>query len=150
MGKRASKEAHAAYMRWYYAEKPEYRAQIAERSRKWKADNAAAHAAQRKDYDTSPRGRRLKLDNRLRSTYGITLEDYEALLVEQNFVCKLCGIEAWAAGGPGNRLNVDHDHKTGGIRGLLCSKCNVGLGAFGDDPDRLIKAAAYVRQNGGI
>lgn len=59
----------------------------------------------------------------LKSTYGITEEQYLQLLAEQNGGCAICGKP------PGKRqLAVDHCHKTGVIRGLLCGRCNLGLG----------------------
>jgi hypothetical protein len=74
--------------------------------------------------------------------YGITQEFYEELLAEQGGRCEICGTTD-----PGERRTlfcVDHDHETGKIRGLLCARCNKGLGAFGDDPARVAAAASYL------
>jgi hypothetical protein len=60
----------------------------------------------------------------LKLRYGITPEEYDELLVSQNGVCAICGEEC----STGRRLSVDHDHETGRVRGLLCSKCNYGIG----------------------
>src|SRR5689334_6819967 len=57
----------------------------------------------------------------LKGTYGITLEEYQAMLEEQEHVCAICG------GTDTKRLSVDHCHITEKIRGLLCRKCNSGL-----------------------
>jgi hypothetical protein len=73
---------------------------------------------------------------------GITPEIYDSALKNQGGVCALCG------GTELRRLAVDHNHKTGDFRGLLCFSCNTGLGKFGDDPERLRRAARYVEQGG--
>lgn len=70
--------------------------------------------------------------------YGMSQIEYDALLDAQGGKCRLCASES--------RLNVDHSHTTGRIRGLLCVRCNTALGAFGDDPERLRAAARYVDQ----
>ena len=54
--------------------------------------------------------------------------------------CLICGCV------PEKTLHIDHNHGTGAVRGLLCGKCNVGLGLFGDNPTRLERAAAYLSQ----
>lgn len=77
----------------------------------------------------------------LRRKYGMTVEDYSALLEEQGEVCAICLLEQATA------LAVDHNHATGARRGLLCKSCNIALGSFGDDPTRLDRAAAYVRKH---
>lgn len=72
--------------------------------------------------------------------YGLSIEAYEELLERQNGCCAICREPA-----PGDlALAADHDHATGAIRGLLCSRCNYGLGSFRDDPELLRTAVAYV------
>lgn len=89
-------------------------------------------------------------NSRMRSLYGITLEQYEVLLAAQGNACAIC--RATSSGAAGRRFHVDHDHaccpgiRSCGqcIRALLCTGCNTGLGSFGDDVDRLMAAAAYL------
>lgn len=78
--------------------------------------------------------------------YGITLEDYESLLIEQDGVCAICSSDDPGRGMGGQRLHfsVDHDHATGRVRGLLCSPCNIVIGLFQDDAERLFEAAYYL------
>lgn len=85
---------------------------------------------------------RKKLARHLKWHYDFSLADYEALIVAQGYRCAICGAERGTD--RGHRLFVDHDHATGRIRGLLCSKCNSAIGYFADSPKRLRKAAAYL------
>lgn len=84
-------------------------------------------------------------DYRLQREYGITLEQYDAILASQDGNCALCG-KPPKPGGQRNasRLHVDHDHATGQVRRLLCNNCNRGLAAFFDDPDLMRRAAEYI------
>lgn len=68
------------------------------------------------------------------------------MVVLQNGCCAICG-EADDQR-PVKRLVVDHNHRTDGIRALLCTTCNLGLGAFKDDIDRITKAIEYLRRHG--
>lgn len=71
--------------------------------------------------------------------YGITLEQYDSMLAAQNNVCAICKEP------PGKqRLHVDHCHKTGQIRGLLCASCNIGIGYFRDSEALLGLAIQYL------
>ena len=70
--------------------------------------------------------------------YGLTIEQYQNLINEQNSKCKLCDKDI-------NDFNIDHNHKTGKIRGILCNKCNTGLGMFNDDINLLQKAIKYLQ-----
>lgn len=77
--------------------------------------------------------------------YGITADDYHRMLREQEGACRICGA---VAGSPRNlnrsKLCVDHCHKGGQVRGLLCHGCNLLLGRADDDPAILRKAAEYL------
>lgn len=78
----------------------------------------------------------------LRRQYGMTLEEYESMAQEQGGVCKIC------CGPPTSRgLVVDHCHKTGKVRGLLCSTCNTALGQFRDDLWTLYRAVSYLERS---
>ena len=84
----------------------------------------------------------------LKRTYGITIERYNEMLAAQDGVCAICAKpESNEIRGKVVSLAVDHCHKTGAIRALLCSNCNRGLGLFNDDPELLAKAQRYVLQS---
>lgn len=67
-------------------------------------------------------------NSNLLNKYGITVEDYDRLLAQQQGLCAICGSERGATS-----FHVDHDHNTGKVRGFLCARCNIALGGFGDD-----------------
>ena len=73
--------------------------------------------------------------------YGLTIERYEELLVSQGNKCKICGIFQQDLNYP---LHVDHCHKTGKVRGLLCRGCNSAIGFLNDDPAVVGKALLYL------
>lgn len=81
-------------------------------------------------------------DMNVRRTYGITIQRVKEMLVEQGGTCAICKkAEGY------NFPHVDHCHSTGKVRGLLCQKCNHGIGLFSDDPDRLRAAADYIERS---
>lgn len=69
--------------------------------------------------------------------YGITLDDYNDMFSGQSGKCAICGAES--------KLMIDHDHTTGEVRGLLCLRCNTGLGMFRDSPEFLSTAINYLK-----
>lgn len=77
------------------------------------------------------------LEYKLRYLYGLSIEEYNNMLNKQNNKCLICGSK--------NRLVVDHNHKTGEVRGLLCGKCNKGLGLLKENPLILVKTIKYIR-----
>ena len=75
----------------------------------------------------------------LRRTFGLTIEERNALFAAQDGVCAICRQRPIK--------HIDHDHPTGAVRGGLCGPCNMGLGQFDDDPQRLRAAAHYLEMH---
>ena len=80
--------------------------------------------------------------HRLTAHYGITKEQYDAILIEQDGLCAANGCQPTRRG-----LFVDHNHDTGEIRGLLCQHCNTALGHARDRIDMLVGLASYLHKN---
>ena len=77
------------------------------------------------------------------SKYGITYKDYNTMFTTQNGCCAICGKHQSILT---YRLAVDHNHKTGKVRGLLCKNCNTSLGVMEDSTELLSKAIQYLEQ----
>jgi hypothetical protein len=75
-----------------------------------------------------------------RHRYGITLVQKSQMIVDQNGKCAICDRELDGF----NNSCVDHNHKTGEVRSILCQNCNLGLGSFYDKPNLLLKARDYL------
>lgn len=73
--------------------------------------------------------------------YGLTVEQYNDLLQKSGGRCSICGRKPDST----KNLHIDHDHKMNVVRGLLCVTCNVGLGAFREDPELMAAAVRYLR-----
>lgn len=73
---------------------------------------------------------------------GITIDQYHAKAEAQDFMCAICGDDV-------RRLVIDHDHKTGKVRGLLCSNCNTGIGLLRESQSVLRSAEQYIFQYAG-
>lgn len=84
------------------------------------------------------------LNNSRYKQYNLTEEDYNLLYSLQEGKCKICGISQFKLK---TKLAVDHCHKTGKVRGLLCTKCNLGLGYFNDNYLILEKATEYLKDS---
>lgn len=78
-------------------------------------------------------------------SYGLTRADWDALVKKQRDRCAIC--QTTRPGGRGERWHIDHDHVTGQVRGLLCGRCNSGIGFFLDDPEIIRAAARYVTRH---
>jgi hypothetical protein len=78
--------------------------------------------------------------------YGITALEYNTLFQKQEGVCAICGTSTPTLNHNETRPNlyVDHCHTSGAVRGLLCGKCNSGLGQFNDNPELLQAAITYL------
>ena len=83
-----------------------------------------------------------KWDTIIRRVYGITLDQYNTMLAEQGGGCAICGSKTDVV--ETRRLAIDHCHKTNVVRGILCTKCNQGIGSFNDDVVLLENAKSYL------
>ncbi len=89
----------------------------------------------------------------LKSRYGITAEDYNRMVAEQKGVCAICGNaetqKRVSLSGKVRLLGlfVDHDHKTGKVRALLCNKCNQAVAYFGENIEYLANAISYLQKH---
>lgn len=114
------KDCHNSINKKYYSNPKNY-----DRQREWAKNN--------------PESRKLSYKkHNIKKYYGLSWNEYEKLLERFNNKCGICG------GIDPISLSVDHDHKTGKVRGLLCNNCNNGLGRFKDSPELLAKAIEYL------
>lgn len=88
------------------------------------------------------RARAIGYRTSIRKLYGLTQQEYEQMVAEHNNRCAICNVVQEQARG----LHVDHCHKSGRVRGLLCHKCNKVLGNFQDDPSILERAIEYLQK----
>lgn len=81
----------------------------------------------------------------LKKRYGITPEEFDEMLAGQNGACAIC--ETTEPEGRYGVFAVDHDHQTGKVRGILCSKCNSALGQMGDNEEGVLKFLHYLQSS---
>lgn len=96
----------------------------------------------KREQSKTEKGKQLNRKHNLKSCFGITPQQYNEMLKQQNGGCAICG----EINKNGRRLSIDHDHETGKIRGLLCNKCNSVLGWAGDSIAALAGAIKYLNK----
>lgn len=94
-----------------------------------------------KKWRKSKKGKQAKKNGNLKRNYNLTLKQHEQMYVNQNGCCKCCGISVSY-----DKINTDHNHKTNEVRGLLCTRCNVGAGYI-DDKEFLNMVTKYLDEN---
>ena len=111
----------------------------------------ACMSVEQKSYRQSKSKEELYLMDRksnLQKDFGIGLSEYEEMFEKQGGVCAICKQEETTIrAGRVMALPVDHCHKTGKIRGLLCNSCNRALGKFKDSVEHLLAAASYLEEH---
>lgn len=118
-----------------------------QRDRRWRAgpEERAKRRAYERTYYHSRKGEAPYQDQRQRlrlwGRYKITPEEVAAIFERQHGKCAICGSEN--PGGRGNSFHIDHDHKTGKVRGLLCARCNHQLGTI-ENEEWMTRALAYL------
>jgi len=137
-----AEQRRAAALKSYYKRKKEnpegYRANVIRGQEK---RNEAA-----RKYRATEKGKDTNRDYYLQYNYGISLERYSEMFAEQNGLCYICGRPEQRTSKSGKimALDVDHNHRTGEIRKLLCHACNVSVGFLDENPNRMRKLAEYV------
>lgn len=128
---------------------PEMRASMTEKQRvSWQSrDRVSKRRGDNYHPDAKERQRRAVRANRC----GVTGVEYDAMLAQQNGLCLICGKPETAlrADGSVKVLSVDHSHRTGKVRGLLCIRCNAALGLVNDDVQTLRSMLAYLDNHDG-
>ena len=155
------REKYLAYRREYrkrpevvaamkaYMAKPGVRERAREATRRYVERNADSHRERARSYyaKNSKKVSRVSADAARKRRYGLTPADIQAMREQQGDKCPICcnGL------GEGRSCCVDHCHKTGRVRQLLCSKCNSGLGMFKENLESMQRAIAYLeRFNAGL
>ncbi len=120
-------------------------------SRRWNQTHREQYNANgRRWYANHAEDKKAKERARTIGKYGITMEDYNRMLAEQKGMCAICSRPERSRlriGGVIRSLAVDHDHKTGEVRGLLCEACNRSIAQLGEDPKILRSAAEYLEHH---
>ena len=116
-----------------------------QQKKSYKANAKIRRVKQRKWHIDNPRASR---GSKLKSTYGITIEEYDTMFEIQGGACLICGCpETASRNGKTKNLAVDHNHITGKIRGLLCQKCNQALGLLSENPVVIKSLLEYIIKN---
>lgn len=143
MTDKTAEEIKAEARKWQqaYRKTPEYQEWLAKR----RADPERKERKKlyKRQYKLTPEGKlRTQIIN-LRATvkrYGLTLDDWDRMLIEQSGRCACCSAQMMQPNEPA----VDHNHTTGQVRGLLCNNCNLGIGHFDESVERLQLAIQYL------
>jgi hypothetical protein len=122
-----------------YANDPVYRAKLNAASKEWSdANRPRINARRRQRRVNDPKFARAVREDWLKTAYGITAAEFNAMVAAQGGRCFLCRRR------PVQRLCVDHCHDTEMLRSLLCRRCNTGFGCFDDNPDLMRGGADYL------
>lgn len=118
--------------------------------KRWRELNKEDYNKKRKEWADKNREKRTRQarSSHLRVKFGISLDEYEEIFKKQNGLCAICNkkqkISKDILGRKNYNLYIDHCHKSGKIRGLLCNKCNQGIGYLCEDIEIIKKAIIYL------
>jgi hypothetical protein len=123
-----------------------YRSEKAVRLRKERQPEIVAWRAQ---YNNNPINKEKRRDAHYKHKYGVTLEEFRSILERQHHRCVVCG-ESPSKSTQKKFWNLDHDHDTDKVRGVLCTPCNLTLGVAKESIPRLQRCLAYLRFHKGM
>lgn len=125
---------------------------VKKNTRVWRRENPLRYKATRKAWEKDNINLAItRKKSRHKRRYKLTPERVEQFLIAQEFKCAICRVDIHSPYDPNPpegtaKCVIDHDHRDGHVRGLLCSACNTGLGQFEDDI-RIIRNAFYYLRN---
>lgn len=135
-----TKRCHSCYDKWRENTKDERKAISKQYQKDWYIANRAMRIAKAKE-NRKTLTKEKKKSWAIKHKYGVTIEEYKDMLIKCNYRCQICE----ASHSEEKPLHIDHCHKTGKVRGLLCNKCNHGLGFFKDQELLLTNAIKYLK-----
>jgi len=142
---RTPEQNRAHVKAWQKANRDTYN----KRMREWRAKNRTKvrkYERDRRAKQVTENPERARQNNRTRTLrrYGLTTETWDRLFASQDWCCAICGTAECGD----DRWHTDHDDNIGltAVRGILCVRCNIGLGQFMHDPDRLARAIDYLNR----
>ena len=133
-----------AYMKEYHA-RPRIKKLAKERRQVYRAcpEYKEYSREQHRIYNARPEVKAQQRTYQLKHKYGLTIKEVDAMIATQNGLCSICG-KLPKGKGTQAALHIDHCHKTGKVRAMLCGNCNTALGHAYDDPVLLHKMIDYV------
>lgn len=114
-----------------------------EKIRRYQKDNPDIHNKANEKYNRKPTSKKKRRGISYMYKYGITEKDFNDMFLKQKGRCAICGVSQLDIE---YRINIDHCHETGIVRGLLCRRCNTALGHFKDDVDIMQRAIDYLNE----
>lgn len=131
------RECYRAYNQTYRAENLEA---ARARAREWVNTHAEQARTSNANYRNSEQGLFMRDERKMMQLYGLTVQERDALFEKQGRRCACCRNDTPS----GRGWHIDHDHVTGAVRGILCFKCNTGIGMLGDNVEGVCAASAYL------
>ena len=132
----------------YKRNNPNWRGRRATYQKKYREENLNDIRLKDKLKAREPERKAAILNARRLREYGISTEDYEKMLKQQNYTCLICG--GTKMNKSRKKLCVDHNHKTGVTRGLLCNGCNTIIGMTDEKIETLENCIAYLKMHNGV
>ncbi len=130
----------------------ENRDRIRNYQKQWREANAEHVAVYQKAYHAEWKARddvqQALRETRIAKTYQLSPDEFNDLWDSQHGECAICHVKMHPRGRKLDSVCVDHNHKTGAVRGLLCRGCNHAIGNFRDDPDIVFSAFEYLTERG--
>ena len=141
--KECDKDIRKRYRDKDIKENPEKRKK---RASEWHKNNKDAISERHRVYYQMKKNKDSFRNRKYLKLYNISIDDYNDMFIHQSGKCVICGVHQSELN---RRLHVDHCHETGKVRGLLCGKCNRGLGLFCDNTQLVSNALKYLEMEGG-